>query len=141
MNEYEIDWNPARLDLDLIHGLLSKSYWSPGVPREIVARAIAGSLCCGLYLGDGQVGFGRWVTDRATFAYLADVFVLEAHRGQGLGKRLVSAMLAHPELKDVRRHMLMTRDAHPLYALHGFTALAQPDRAMERTRPNPYGQG
>lgn len=137
--KYVIDCDPARLDLDVIHGYLCQSYWSPGVPREIVARAIAGSLCFGIYRGAQQVGFGRVVTDSATFGYLADVFVLEAHRGQGLGKRLVEAVMAHPGLQDIRRFMLATRDAHGLYAQFGFAALAAPERLMEKIRPKPYG--
>lgn len=138
-SEYVIDCDPTRLDLDVIHGYLCHSYWSPGVPRDIVARAVAGSLCFGIYQGPQQVGFGRVVTDRATFGYLADVFVLEAHRGLGLGKRLVETVMAHPDLQDIRRFMLATRDAHGLYAQFGFDALAAPARLMEKIRPKPYG--
>jgi len=135
---YEISTDPTRLDLDAIHAFLSSTYWSPGIPREVVARAIAHSLCFGVYHEGAQVGFARMVTDRATFAYLADVYLLEAHRGKGLARRLVGAIMEHPELQGLRRMMLATRDAHGLYAKFGFTPLAAPDRMMERHRPNVY---
>ena len=139
MNTYDISADPARLDLDAVHAFLSRSYWSPGVPREIVARAVANSLCFGIYCDGAQVGFARMVTDRATFAYLADVYVLEAHRGQGLSHRLVEHILAHPDLQGLRRMLLATRDAHGLYAGHGFRPLAAPERFMEIHRPDAYG--
>ncbi|MCK9686321.1 GNAT family N-acetyltransferase [Scleromatobacter humisilvae] len=131
MNTYDISTDPSRLQLEAIHATLTRSYWSPGVPMEVVARAIANSMCFGLYLGDAQVGFARVVTDKASFAYLADVYVLEAHRGQGLSKRLVETILAHPELQGLRRFLLATKDAHGLYAQYGFKPLAAPDRMME----------
>ena len=127
-----IDTDKRRLDLDVIHGFLSASYWSPDVPRETVRRAIENSLCFGVYIGAAQVGFARVITDLATFAYLADVFVLEAYRGRGLSKRLMDAIVSHPQLQGLRRWMLITRDAHGLYARYGFTPLAAPDRFMER---------
>ena len=127
-----IDTDKARLDLDVIHGFLSASYWSPNVPREIVRRAIDNSLCFGVYIGDAQVGFARVITDLSTFAYLADVFILEAYRGRGLSKRLMDAIVSHPQLQGLRRWTLITRDAHALYARYGFTPLATPDRFMER---------
>jgi len=135
---YEISCDPARLDVGLIHGWLAQSYWSPGVPRAIVEKAIANSICFGIYAPGGQVGFGRVVTDRATFAYLADVFVLDAHRGVGLSKQLMAAVVAHPELQGLRRFMLATRDAHGLYAQFGFTPLANPATMMEVLRPDVY---
>jgi len=143
VNTYEISTDPSRLQLDAIHAYLTRSYWSPGIPRDVVARAIANSLCFGLYVldgqaghGDTQVGFARVVTDRSSFAYLADVYVLEAHRGQGLSKRLVEAVLAHPDLQGMRRFLLATRDAHGLYAQFGFKAPAKPENFMEiRTPP------
>ncbi len=141
MNTYDISTDPGRLQLDAIHDYLARSYWSPGVPRDVVARAIANSLCFGAYLGDAQVGFARVVTDKATFAYLADVYVLEAHRGQGLSKRLVAEMLAHPALQGLRRVMLATLDAHGLYAQFGFKPLAAPERMMEIRRAPPWLQG
>ncbi len=141
--------DPARLDLAVVHGFLAASYWSPGIPAEVVRRAIAGSLACGLYRldegadesggrGDRQVGFARAVTDRATFAYLADVFVLPEARGQGLGTFLVEALLAHPDLQGLRRWSLVTRDAHALYRKLGFTPLAAPERHMERLVRDAY---
>ena len=135
MNTYDISTDPSRLQLDAIHAYLTRSYWSPGVPKDVVARAIANSLCFGIHLGESQVGFARVVTDKASFAYLADVYVLEAHRGQGLSKRLVGEILAHPELQGLRRVLLATADAHGLYAQFGFTALAAPDRMMEIRNP------
>ncbi len=141
MNTYDISTDPGRLQLDAIHAYLARSYWSPGVPKAIVARAIANSMCFGVYLGDAQVGFARVVTDKATFAYLADVYVLEAHRGQGLSKRLVEQIQGHPELRGLRRILLATRDAHGLYAQFGFKALAAPEWLMEIRDPDPYGAG
>jgi GNAT superfamily N-acetyltransferase len=134
---HTIDDDPARLDLDVVHGFLTTSYWSPGVSRDTVARAAANSVVFGIYR-DGpqgstsQVGYARAVTDRATFAYLADVFVLESERGAGLGHWLVETVLAHPELQGLRRWMLATADAHGLYAAHGFAPLGVPERFMER---------
>jgi GNAT superfamily N-acetyltransferase len=129
---YTISTDPNRLDLDVIHGYLERSYWGAGRPREVVARSLQGSLCFGLYHDSGQVGLARIVTDGATFAWLCDVFVLEEHRGGGLGKWLIGAVMAHPQLRDIRRIILATRDAHGLYRQHGFAPLAQPDLWMER---------
>ncbi|MFI5235585.1 MAG: GNAT family N-acetyltransferase [Gemmatimonadales bacterium] len=130
---YLISTDPTRLDLDVIHGYLTQSYWSPGISREVVQRALAHSLCFGIYHDrDGQVGFGRVVTDQATFGYLADVFVLEAHRGHGLSKTLMEVVMAHPALQGLRRFTLATRDAHGLYAQFGFTPLEKPERHMEK---------
>jgi GNAT superfamily N-acetyltransferase len=128
----------ARFDVDVVHGFLRRSYWSPGVPRETVERAIAGSLAFGLFEHDRQIGFARTITDGATFAYLADVFVLEGHRGRGLGVFLMECVLAHPSLQGLRRFTLATRDAHDLYRRFGFTPLAAPDRFMERFAPDVY---
>ena len=137
---YDVSSDPLRLDLDVIHRFLSEdAYWSPGVPRATVERAIKNSFCFGVYLADGgQVAFARLVTDRATFAYLADVFVLPQHRRRGLSKRLMEAILAHPELQGLRRWLLATRDAHGLYAQFGFAPLANPSRLMERHDPDVY---
>ena len=139
MNTYDISTDPSRLQLDAIHAYLVRSYWSPGIPKDVVARAIAHSLCFGIYLGEAQVGFARVVTDRATFAYLADVYVLEAHRGQGLSKRLVATVQSHPDLQGLRRFVLATADAHGLYAQFGFRPLSAPERMMEIRDPDPYG--
>ena len=140
MDTYDISTDPSRLQLEAIHAYLERSYWSPGVPRAVVERAIAHSMCFGVYRGDTQVGFARVVTDKATFAYLADVYVLEEHRGQGLSKRLVEHIQAHPELQGLRRFMLATRDAHGLYAQFGFKAVAKPQSLMEIRDLSPYGQ-
>jgi len=127
-----ISTEPARLDRTLVHAFLrDRSYWAAGIPREVVDRSIEGALCFGVYEGDTQVGFARVVTDRATFAYLADVFVLESHRGRGIATWLMEVILGHPELQGLRRWILMTRDAHGLYAKFGFQAMADPSRCME----------
>jgi len=136
---YLLSDDPARLDVDAVHAFLRTSYWAAGIPREVVARALAGSLCVGVYAADGaQVGLVRVVTDSATFAYLCDVYVLEGHRGHGLGKEAIRVTLAHPRLQGLRRLNLVTRDAHGLYAQHGFTAIAHPERYMEKLDPGVY---
>jgi GNAT superfamily N-acetyltransferase len=133
-----ISTDPAKLDRALVHSFLASSYWAGGIPREVVDRSIEGSLCFGLYEGDRQVGFARVISDYATFAYVADVFVLESHRGRGLATRLMEAILAHPKLQGLRRWMLVTRDAHPLYRKTGFRDLEHPERIMEMTFPGIY---
>ena len=133
-----VDSDPARLDMEVIHGFLAQSYWARGISRELVARAVRNSVCFGVYEDERQVGFARVVTDQATFAYLADVFILESHRGRGLGKALIAAIAADSRLQGLRRWVLVTRDAHELYARHGFTPLAAPERFMELHRPNGY---
>ena len=135
---YSISTDTTRFDIDAIHAYLARSYWSPGIPRATVERAIANSLAFGVFEGPEQVGFARVVTDRATFAYLADVYILEAHRGRGLARRLVETILAHEDLQSLRRFMLATRDAHGLYAAFGFQPLAKPERLMEIHRPDAY---
>ena len=132
---------PSESDLDVIHGFLTETYWSPGVAREVVARAAANSICAIARDGAGAlVGFARVVTDRASFAWLADVLVLEAHRGNGLGRDLVRTLQEHPELRGLRRWLLGTRDAHGVYAALGFTPLGAPERYMEIHNPAPNGQ-
>jgi GNAT superfamily N-acetyltransferase len=138
LDGYEISTDPALLDVDVIHAFLTQSYWSPGIPRSVVERAIGNSLCFGLYRGTEQVGFARVVTDKATFAYLADVFILEAHRGKGLSKWLVQAVMAHEDLQGLRRFLLGTRDAHGLYKQFGFGELAYPSNMMEILKPDVY---
>ena len=141
--EFEVDTDRARLDLDVIHGFLTNCYWSPGVTREIVERAIAASLCFGIYRvpsgqgagGSCQVGFARAVTDGATYSYLADVFVLPEFRGRGLSVLLMRVMMGHPDLQGLRRQMLLTRDAHGLYARFGYGPCAMPERVMEIRGP------
>lgn len=141
MATYEVTSDIARFDVDAIHAALSQMYWSVGVPREIVERAMANSICFGVLCDGAQVAFARVITDRATFAYLADVYVLEAHRGRGLSKRMMEAIVSHPELQGLRRWLLATRDAHGLYEQFGFTPLSAPDRLMEIVRPNLYRTG
>ncbi|MFL5307276.1 MAG: GNAT family N-acetyltransferase [Polyangia bacterium] len=138
---YVISTDPARLDIDAIWGWLRESYWSPGVPRETVARAIRNSLPFGIFEAERQVGFARVVTDRATFAYLADVFIDPAARRRGLAVWLMEVISAHPDLQGLRRWMLATRDAHGLYAKFGFRPLARPELFMEIHRPDVYGAG
>jgi GNAT superfamily N-acetyltransferase len=130
--DYSISNDRSRLDVDRIHRFLStEAYWSPGVAREVVERSIAGSLAFGVYAADGQqVGFARVVTDYATFAWLADVYIEDAHRGHGLGKRLVAEVLEHPDLQGIRRWMLGTADAHELYRRFGFDGLRDVRRFM-----------
>lgn len=138
MQGYEVSTDTRRLDLNAIHAFLTQSYWALGVPRATVAKAVQNSVCVGVYLGHEQVGFARAVTDKATFAYLADVYVLESHRGHGLSRRMMEALTAHPELQGLRRMLLVTRDAHGLYEKFGFQPLAAPARFMERHHPSPY---
>lgn len=138
MADYEISSERERMDVEAIHAFLTRTYWARGIPRETVQRAIDHSLCFGVFQGPAQVGFARVVTDQATFAYLADVYLLDEHRGQGLARRLVQAVLAHPRLQGLRRWLLVTRDAHALYRPHGFQAVAHPDRIMEIHRPDAY---
>ena len=137
--EFLISTNRARLDLNVVHGFLTNSYWAKGIPRDVVARSIEHSLCFGIYEeGGAQVGFARVVSDFATVAYLGDVFVLESHRGRGLSKWLMQCIIEHPSLQNLRRWILLTRDAHELYAKFGFTPVKAPERYMELHRPNVY---
>jgi GNAT superfamily N-acetyltransferase len=121
----------ADVDLDAAHAFLSGSYWSPGVRKDVLARAFANSLCFSARCDGAQIGFARVVTDRATFAYLADVYVLEEHRGRGVAHRLLEAIHAHPELQGLRRWLLFTRDAHALYRKFGWTDLPANGRGMQ----------
>src|SRR6266566_7932166 len=130
--------DPSRLDLDVIHGFLSRSsYWAAGIPRELVARALRHSTCFGAFDGNEQVGFARVISDHATFAYVCDVFVLDSHRGRGVGKQLMAAVKSHPDLQGLRRWVLFTRDAHELYRQFGFSEARHPDRLME-IQSGPY---
>ena len=138
-----ISTDKRRLDVDVIHGYLVRSYWAEGIPRSVVETSIENSLCFGLYdavnaAREKQIGFARLVTDGATFAYLADVFVLEEFRGRGLSKWLMQTIVALPELAGLRRWNLATRDAHGLYRQFGFVVLAAPDRYMERLQLDVY---
>jgi GNAT superfamily N-acetyltransferase len=155
--EFLISTDPARLDLEMIHGFLTTCYWANGIPREVVARSIEHSLCFGVYDGAGgkspslgkdardevpsplaQVGFARVVSDFATVAYLGDVFVLESYRERGLGKWLMEFIMQHPMLQGLRRWILVTRDAHGLYSQFGFAPVTAPERYMELHQPDVY---
>lgn len=138
MQPYEVSTDASRLDIAAIHRYLSTAYWSLGVPITTVERAIANSLCVGAYVNKEQVGFARVVTDRATFAYLADVYVLEEHRGNGMSKAMLASLFQLQELQGLRRWVLVTRDAHALYEKFGFKQLAAPSRYMELHNPNAY---
>jgi N-acetylglutamate synthase-like GNAT family acetyltransferase len=137
--DYEISTDVDRLDVDVIHKFLAEdSYWSRGIPRSIVERAIVNSLCFGVYHRGAQVGLARVVTDRSTFALLADVFILEQHRGKGLSKWLMRCIVGHQDLQGLRRLLLLTSDAHGLYSQFGFEPLGNPSRFMEVLRPDVY---
>jgi GNAT superfamily N-acetyltransferase len=154
--DFLISTDPALLDLDLIHNFLTNCYWSEGIPKDLVARSIKHSLCFGIYDESGaefpglakparpaappteQVGFARVISDFATIAYVGDVFVVESHRGRGLGKWMMECILQHPALQGLRRWILLTRDAHQLYAKVGFTPLKAPERYMELHYPDVY---
>jgi GNAT superfamily N-acetyltransferase len=139
MQELRISTDPAELDIDLIHRYLSgESYWARGIPRDIVERSLTHSLCFGGYISDRQVAFARVVSDYATFANLLDVFVLTQHRGKGYSKLLMQAVFAHPQLQNLRRFTLATRDAHGLYAQFGFAAPSKPQTLMERLAADIY---
>ena len=125
----------SKIDFEVVHGFLSKSYWAPNIPRETMQRAIDGSMCFSLLKDDRQIGFARVITDRATYAYLADVFVTDAEQGQGAGTFFMSVVFAHPDLQGLRRFMLATRDAHALYRKFGFAGPARPEMLMEIVKP------
>jgi GNAT superfamily N-acetyltransferase len=148
--EFLISTSRERLSLDVVYGFLTSCYWAKGIPREVVVRSIEHSLCFGIYDesprlarearhgAPAQVGFARVVSDFATVAYLGDVFVLESHRGQGLSKWLMECVMEHPALQNLRRWILLTRDAHGLYSQFGFTPVKAPELYMEFHRPNVY---
>lgn len=140
-NGYTISADKSKLDVPCIHSYLSgESYWARHIPEEVIRTSINNSFCAGAYQGPKQVGFGRLVTDYATFGYLADIFVDEAHRGRGLSKQIVSFILSQPFVGQLRRVMLGTRDAHGLYAQYGFVTLKNPGAFMEIHRPDIYTQ-
>jgi len=134
----EISSDRARVDVDLVHGWLTQSYWSPGIPKSTLQRAIEHSICFSIHCGGRQVGFARVITDRATFGYLADVFIPETWRGRGLSRRLMEAVMGHPDLQGLRRFMLATRDAHGLYRQFGFGAPVSPTSLLEILDPDVY---
>jgi GNAT superfamily N-acetyltransferase len=136
--EFTISTDRSRLDVTAIHAFLSTSYWAHGIPLEVVRRSIDHSLCFGVYAEERQVGFARVITDQATFAYLADVYILEEYRGRGLARWLLECILGHPALQGLRRFTLVTRDAHALYRKLGFAEVADPSAYMEIRVPDPY---
>lgn len=136
--EFLVSDDRSKIDLDAVHAFLSRSYWAEGIPREVLERAVANSLCFGVYEDLRQVGFARAITDRATYAYLADIYILETHRCRGLARLLMSAIAEHPDLQGLRRQGLVTRDAHGLYEKFGFRPLANPSRHMEIHDPEVY---
>jgi GNAT superfamily N-acetyltransferase len=135
-----VSTDPALLDVVAIHDFLSHCYWAEGIPLKLVERSIQGSLPFGLYDGRTQIGFARVITDRATFAYMADVYVLEQYRGQGLGTWLVGCIMSHPDLQGLRRWCLLTRDAHELYRKFGFSGPKNPGKYMEISNSDIYKQ-
>lgn len=136
--DYTISTDKQRLDINVIHGFLTRAYWSTGIPRETVERALEHSVSFGLYKGQEQIGLARVVTDYATFAYIADVFILEPYRGQGLSKWLMETIMAHPDLQGFRRWILTTKDAHGLYQQFGFNPPRFPERFLEILEPDIY---
>ena len=140
MSEIHLSDDRRKLDVARIHGWLASSYWSPGIARDLVEQAISESHCLGAYRDGEQLSFARMITDHATFAWLADVWVDESARGQGLGKRMVAWFLDHPRFTGIRRFGLVTRDAHEVYASQGFHPLIRPDRYMERLAPGAADQ-
>jgi GNAT superfamily N-acetyltransferase len=136
--DFLVSSDPTRLDLDVIYDFLTNCYWAKGIPREVVVRSIEHALCFGIYESGGQVGFARVISDFATIAYVGDVFVVESHRGRGLGKWLMECIVQHPGLQNLRRWILTTRDAHGLYSQFGFTPVKAPERFMERHQANIY---
>jgi len=136
--EFTVSTDRSRLDLKLVHDFLRASYWDKDIPRDVFVKSVENSLCFGIYEGPGQIGFARVITDYATFAYLADVFIIESHRRRGLANFLMECIVQHPQLQGLRRWTLATRDAHQLYAKFGFKPLGRPDRFMELHNPEVY---
>ena len=137
-DDFMITTDKQKIDVAYVHGFLRQSYWAKNVPLPVVQQSIKGSLCFAIWHQQKQVGFARVITDEATFAYLADVFIDEQYRGRGLSKWLVQTILGYPSLQGLRRFMLATRDAHGLYSQFGFEPLSQPDRWMHIHKPDAY---
>lgn len=139
MPTYSVSCDQAEMDFEVIHGFISNSYWAQGMPKGLLRKALTNSLCFAVLDSEAkQVAFGRLITDKATFAYLADVFVLKSHRGLGLSKLMMTSIMEHPDLQGLRRIMLATRDAHGLYAQFGFNAVDTPETLMQIRLENPY---
>ncbi|EIA3114545.1 TPA: GNAT family N-acetyltransferase [Vibrio cholerae] len=139
MQGFEISTDNNRLNFEVIYEFISQSYWAADIPKATLEKAISNSFCFGVYDAIGrQVGFARLITDKATFAYLADVFIIESQRGKGLSKRLVETIVTHPELQGLRRMVLATKDAHGLYAQYGFKPVENPEILMQIWQPNIY---
>lgn len=137
-NDYNITTDKNKIQHDIVHHFLSHSYWAEGISKEVVEQSIKGALCFAILHGEKQVGFARVITDEATFAYLADVFVLDEYRGKGLSKWLMEVIMSYPTLQGLRRFMLATRDAHGLYAQFGFVPMTNADRWMQIHKPDVY---
>jgi GNAT superfamily N-acetyltransferase len=133
-----ISTDNSQLDMDVVHDFLKRAYWSEGIPREIVEQGIKHSLCFGVYDHERQIGFGRVITDYATFGYICDVFIVEEYQGRGIGAWMMSCIMNHPRLQGFRRWHLLTRDAHALYRQCGFTELKDPGQHMEIANPDLY---
>lgn len=140
-NEYLISTDRSKIDVDAVHHFLTRSYWAEGIAKDVVERSINNSLCFGLYHRERLAGFARVVSDYATFAYLADVFIIPEERGRGLSKWLIKVIIEHPQLQGLRRFTLATRDAHDLYTKFGFNLLDKPERWMHRNDPDVYKKG
>jgi GNAT superfamily N-acetyltransferase len=137
-DNYSISTDKEKIDANYVHGFLSQSYWAQSIPHDVVQRSIEGSLCFAVFHRQKQIGFARVITDEATFAYLADVFIDEQYRGRGLSKWLMECIMDHPSLQGLRRFMLATRDAHSLYSRFGFSPLTHTDRWMQIHNPEIY---
>ncbi|MEC4726276.1 GNAT family N-acetyltransferase [Shewanella sp. D64] len=139
MQRYRISNELNEMDIDVIHAFISKSYWAKDIPKSVLQKALVHSLCFGVFTNDKQqIGFGRLITDRATYAYLADVFIIDEYRGLGLGKALMTNIVSHPDLQGLRRMVLSTRDAHGLYAKFGFKPVPNPEVFMQVWQPDVY---
>lgn len=135
LENYLISTDPALLDVDALCDFLTRAYWAQGRPRERTERALKNSLVFGVYEGSRQIGLARVISDYSIFAYLCDVFIHEDHRGHGLGKWLIETILSHPDLKDIRRWLLVTNDAHGLYKKYGFSSIEDPEHWMQMFKP------
>jgi GNAT superfamily N-acetyltransferase len=135
---YTISTDSSRFDLEMVYDFLTHCYWAEGIPRDMVQRSVDNALCFGVFAEEKQVGFARVITDRATYAYIGDVFILESHRGRGLSKLLMKAIMEHPELQGFRRWSLVTDDAHDLYKQFGFRPVKNPEKYMEIVNSNVY---